>query len=72
MLACYTDGLVEVRDEAGTEFGLSRLRAVLRSTYGDDTESVVKQCLAEVETFGNGRAKDDLTLAIVARSLRAN
>jgi serine phosphatase RsbU (regulator of sigma subunit) len=70
MLVCYTDGLIEVRDEDGVEFGLDRLRLVLRSTYGDDTEAVVKQCLAEVETYSGGRAKDDLTLTIVARALR--
>ncbi|MEY2474319.1 MAG: hypothetical protein QOK28_3648 [Actinomycetota bacterium] len=70
MLVCYTDGLVEVRDDSDVEFGLSRLRRVLRNTYGDDTEAVVKQCLAEVESFSGGRAKDDITLAIVARSLR--
>jgi serine phosphatase RsbU (regulator of sigma subunit) len=70
MLVCYTDGLVEVRDDDDIEFGLNRLRRVLRNTYGDDTEAIVKQCLAEAETFSGGRAKDDITLAVVARSLR--
>ena len=70
MLVCYTDGLTEVRDDDDVEFGLTRLRSVLRATYGDETEAIVKQCLAEVETFSGGRAKDDLTLAVVARSLR--
>jgi sigma-B regulation protein RsbU (phosphoserine phosphatase) len=70
MLVCYTDGLVEVRDEDGVEFGMNRLRSVLRASYGDNTEAVVKQCLTEVENFSSGRAKDDLTLTIVSRSLR--
>ncbi len=69
MLVCYTDGLVEVRDEDRAEFGLERLHRVLRENYGDDTDTIVKQCLAEVEAFSHGRAHDDVTLAIVARSL---
>ena len=70
MLVCYTDGLTEVRDENDVEFGLSRLQDVLRDAYGDETDAIVKKCLGEVETYSGGRAKDDLTLAIVARSLR--
>ncbi len=69
MLVCYTDGLVEARDEEGNEFGLAKLRSLLRSAYGDNTESIVKQCLSEVESFSSGRAKDDLTLTIVQRYL---
>jgi serine phosphatase RsbU (regulator of sigma subunit) len=49
---------------------LARLRDALRTRYGDDTDAIVKQTLAEVENFSGGRAKDDLTLAVVARSLR--
>jgi serine phosphatase RsbU (regulator of sigma subunit) len=70
MLVCYTDGLTEVRDEDGIEFGLDRLRKVLRAHYGDDTEAIVKQCLTEVENYSGGRANDDITLTIVSRSLR--
>jgi serine phosphatase RsbU (regulator of sigma subunit)/CHASE3 domain sensor protein len=70
MLVCYTDGLVEVRDEDGEQFGLARLHKVLRASYGDDTEAIVKQCLNEVDSFTHGRAKDDLTLTVIARSMR--
>jgi serine phosphatase RsbU (regulator of sigma subunit)/CHASE3 domain sensor protein len=69
MLVCYTDGLIETRDEDRNEFGLERLHLVLRDTYGDDTDTIVKQCLAEVEAFSHGRAHDDITLAVVARSM---
>jgi sigma-B regulation protein RsbU (phosphoserine phosphatase) len=69
MLACYTDGLVEVRDETDDEFGITRLRTALRASYGDDTDAIVKQCLADVQNFSGGRAKDDLTLVLVSRYL---
>lgn len=69
MLVVYTDGLIEVRNEKREEFGLDRLRNVLRDNYGDDTDSVVKQCLAEVDAFGNGRAHDDVTIAVIARAM---
>ena len=68
MLVCYTDGLVEVRDENREEFGVDRLRAVLKENYGDDTDAIVKKTLAEVEAFVAGRADDDITLTIVARA----
>lgn len=69
MLVCYTDGLVEVRDDSGVEFGVDRLHGVLRDAYGRDTDAIVKQCLAEVDAFGSGRAHDDITLAVIARSI---
>ena len=68
MLVCYTDGLVEVRDENREEFGVDRLRNVLKENYGDDTDAIVKQTLAEVDAFVAGRPDDDITLTIVARA----
>jgi serine phosphatase RsbU (regulator of sigma subunit)/CHASE3 domain sensor protein len=69
MLVCYTDGVIEVRNDEREEFGLDRLRAALQANYGDATGSIVKNCLAEVDAFGSGRAHDDVTIAIVARAL---
>ena len=69
MLVCYTDGLTEVRNEAREEFGLDRLRRVLRDNYGDDTDSIVKQCLSEVDAYGGGSSHDDVTLVVIARAL---
>jgi serine phosphatase RsbU (regulator of sigma subunit) len=69
MLVCYTDGLVEVRDEDAVEFGLERLHKVLRASYGKETETIVKQCLAEVDSYSHGRAHDDLTITVIARGL---
>jgi sigma-B regulation protein RsbU (phosphoserine phosphatase) len=69
MLVCYTDGLIEVRNDKKEEFGLERLQRVLRDNYGDDTESIVKQCLTEVDSFGGGRSHDDVTLVVIARAL---
>ena len=69
MLVCYTDGLVEVRDANREEFGLERLRHVLRDNYGESPEDMVKQCLAEIDSFGSGRAHDDVTLTIIGRRI---
>ena len=68
MLVCYTDGLVEVRDAHRHEFGMQRLRDVLRDGFAEDTDSVVKRTLNEVDRFGSGRAHDDITVAVVARA----
>ncbi|MDP1793053.1 MAG: SpoIIE family protein phosphatase [Acidimicrobiales bacterium] len=69
MLVCYTDGVVEVRDDKREEFGLERLRAVLRDHYGERPDEMVKQCLAEIDAFGSGRAHDDVTLTIIGRRI---
>jgi serine phosphatase RsbU (regulator of sigma subunit)/CHASE3 domain sensor protein len=69
MLVCYTDGLIEVRDESAQEFGRERLHKVLRASYGKETDTIVKQCLAEVDSFSHGRAHDDLTLTVIARGV---
>lgn len=69
MLVCYTDGLVEVRNQQREEFGVDRLTEVLRENYGDETDSIVKQCLSEADAFSHGRAHDDITLTIIARAI---
>jgi serine phosphatase RsbU (regulator of sigma subunit)/CHASE3 domain sensor protein len=65
MLVAYTDGLVEMRNTKREEFGADRLRRVLRDNYGESCEEIVKQCLAEVEAYSDGRAHDDVTLTII-------
>lgn len=69
LLVCYTDGLIEIRDAKRQEFGIDRLRQVLHENYGESTEELVKQCLAEVDVFGDGRAHDDVTLTVIGRKL---
>lgn len=63
----YTDGLIEVRDDARVEFGLDRLRKVVRAEF-DDAEAAVKRCLDETSEFSTTRGQDDVTIVAVCHT----
>jgi serine phosphatase RsbU (regulator of sigma subunit) len=67
MLAVYTDGLIEVRDAAGDEFGLQRLTDLVCGAAPDDAEAIVKRCVDDVTSFAPGRLRDDVTIALLCR-----
>jgi serine phosphatase RsbU (regulator of sigma subunit) len=66
-LAVYTDGLIEVRNAAGTEFGLQRLTDLVCGAAPDDAEAIVKRCVDDVTSFAPGRLRDDVTIALLCR-----
>lgn len=66
-LAVYTDGLIEVRNAAGNEFGLQRLTDLVCGAAPDDAEAIVKRCVDDVTSFAPGRLRDDVTIALLCR-----
>jgi serine phosphatase RsbU (regulator of sigma subunit) len=66
-LAVYTDGLIEVRNAAGKEFGVQRLTDIVCGAAPDDAEAIVKRCVDEVTSFAPGRLRDDVTIALLCR-----
>ncbi len=66
-LAVYTDGLVEVRNAAGDEFGLHRLTDLVCGAAPDEAEAIVKRCIDDVTSFAPGRLRDDVTIALLCR-----
>ena len=67
-LLLYTDGVTELLDATGCEFGRERLVASAsrgtRASVGD----VVATCVAELERFrGDNQRRDDLTLFMLRR-----
>lgn len=69
-LAVYTDGLIEVRDEDGHEFGVQRLSDLVRDAAHDEAEAIVKRCVDEVTSFAPERLRDDITIALLCRGPR--
>ncbi len=69
-LAVYTDGLTEVRNAAGKEFGLQRLTDLVCGAAPDDAEAIVKRCVDDVTSFAPGRLRDDVTIALLCRGQR--
>jgi serine phosphatase RsbU (regulator of sigma subunit) len=66
-LAVYTDGLIEVRNSAGQEFGVQRLTDLVCGAAPDDAEAIVKRCVDDVTSFAPGRLRDDVTIALLCR-----
>jgi serine phosphatase RsbU (regulator of sigma subunit) len=69
-LAVYTDGLTEVRNAAGQEFGVQRLTDIVCGAAPDDAEAIVKRCVDDVTSFAPGRLRDDVTIALLCRGRR--
>jgi len=64
-LAIYSDGLYEVRDPSGAEFGRDRLNRVLTGGSGA-IEKVVESVMKQTEAHAGGRPpEDDLTMLVV-------
>ena len=66
----YTDGLTEVRNAAGKEFGLQRLTDLVCGAAPDDADAIVKRCVDDVTSFAPGRLRDDVTIALLCRGPR--
>ena len=69
-LVVYTDGLTEVRNAAGDEFGVQRLTDLVCASSYDEAEAIVKRCVDDVTSFAPGRLRDDVTIALLCRGTR--
>lgn len=68
-LLLYTDGLTEVFNAAGEEFGIPRVRALATRLGCTEPRALLSACLEEVHSFAPSSAQtDDLTLLVLHRS----
>jgi serine phosphatase RsbU (regulator of sigma subunit) len=68
LLAVFSDGLTDVRNEAGEWFQDKRLLAALRELHALPVAVVQAQLLATVERFaGRLQPRDDMALALIRR-----
>ena len=59
----FTDGITEWKNPDDEEFGLERLKDLLRTTAHDQVKSVLETLLKELKAFALGRpCDDDLTI----------
>ncbi len=69
ILVLYTDGITEAANEAGEEFGASRLQETVARHARLPVQALLQAIVSEVRQFGNRvELQDDITL-VVARSL---
>jgi phosphoserine phosphatase RsbU/P len=68
-LLLYTDGLTEVFNAAGEEFGIPRVRSLATRLGCTEPRSLLNACLEEVHSFApSSTQSDDLTLLVLHRS----
>jgi len=66
MIVLVTDGFYEWANPEGEEFGLTRLKTVIRESRDDRSETVIKKLRFAVTSFSRGtRQQDDLTAVIL-------
>lgn len=65
VLVVYTDGVVEAENEAGEEYGMDRLRAIVSGTISSAADLKRKLFDAVSEFSGKTRQHDDMTCLIV-------
>jgi serine phosphatase RsbU (regulator of sigma subunit) len=67
-LVLYTDGVVELADDADVEFGLARLEAGIRAATAGEPERAIERVLDDARRFtGRQPFDDDFTLVVVDR-----
>ena len=65
-LVLFTDGITEIANAAGEEFGEERLMELLRANRALDAEAMQKRVMAAIAEFSGGNFQDDATLIVTA------
>ncbi len=68
LLIAATDGVTEARDKKGTMLGTERIEAAVVNMRDESESSIAAAVLAEAESFGDDKRRDDIAI-IVARFL---
>jgi phosphoserine phosphatase RsbU/P len=67
-LLLFTDGFSEAQSPASVEYGTARAARIASARHGRGPEALVRDCLADWNTFRGGVSRtDDLTLMAVGR-----
>jgi phosphoserine phosphatase RsbU/P len=68
-LLLYTDGLTEMFNAAGDEFGIARVHALAQRHGSSQPQGILTACLEEIRNFSAAdKQADDLTLMVLHRS----
>jgi sigma-B regulation protein RsbU (phosphoserine phosphatase) len=68
-LLLYTDGLTEIFNAAGDEFGVARVHSLAKRHGATEPQAILNACLDEIRAFSPAtKQTDDLTLMVLHRS----
>jgi|GEM_PF-165516 len=62
----FTDGITEIRNYEGEEFGEGRLIQLLKNNAGQKASDLQRKIMAEISEFSDGEFLDDATLVVVS------
>jgi sigma-B regulation protein RsbU (phosphoserine phosphatase) len=65
-LLFFTDGVIEVEDKEGCDFGIEGLRQSIRSNLDQPTESLLEAVISDVHTFAGSTVLTDDACLVVA------
>jgi phosphoserine phosphatase RsbU/P len=65
-LLFFTDGVIEVEDKAGHEFGIEGLLQSIRFNLSQPTESLLEAIISDVYSFGGSTVLADDACLVVA------
>lgn len=61
MLTCYTDGIIEIENETGDQYGVERLKQSIEAFRNQPLENFIDYIAADIEKFiGKELANDDI------------
>lgn len=67
-LVCYTDGIIETLAPEGTEYGVERIKSVIRKSRELSSRQLFNALIEDVENFSQGVPQsDDRTLIVIKR-----
>jgi sigma-B regulation protein RsbU (phosphoserine phosphatase) len=69
VIVFFSDGVIEMRNDAGDEFGLKRLAEIVCSNHEKTPEEIVRSVSAALAEFiGRARPQDDRTMIVMKMS----
>ncbi len=68
-LLLYTDGLTEIYNASGDEFGIARVHSLAKRHGATEPQAILSACLGEIQEFSKAaKQTDDLTLMVLHRA----
>ena len=67
-LLLYTDGLTEMFNAAGDEYGVARVHSLAKKHATTEPQAMLAACMEEVRNFSAAKQADDLTVLVLHRA----
>ena len=67
ILVCYTDGITEVKNDRGQDYGENHLKAVIQSHRSCSSRQIFRAIMDDMEKFAEEGGDDDQTIIIIKR-----